>query len=127
MIENDADLHKKDMNDDNLLHLAVLGAGKEENNPAPFSNMIRKLLEEGLSINEEDDEGCTPLHIASEYCNFSIIEVLLKNGASLSKQNDDQDTPLDVARDQGCDERVILLLSVDLKEKRCNIFSFYIL
>jgi ankyrin repeat protein len=42
------------------------------------TEIVRYLIEYGVSLNEKDNIGCTVLHYASYYNYVEIIEVLIK-------------------------------------------------
>ena len=54
----------------------------------PYASMrsapIRMLLDKGLKVNETDNAGATPLHVAVLKDNPPVVEVLLKRGAKVN-------------------------------------------
>ena len=73
----------------------------------------KKYLDKGLeySINIQDQDGNTPLHLASKIKNIEIIKLLLDHGAIVNIQNISGDTPLHIACSKGnADIEIIKLL-----------------
>lgn len=59
------------------------------------------LIEKGSEINAKDDDGNTPLHIASYGDSFKILKSLLKHGSNVDIQNNFGDVPLFYAANHG--------------------------
>jgi ankyrin repeat protein len=60
--------------------------------------------EPGIKINVQDDEGCTPLHIAAQAGHVNVVERFLEQDLcliDLTSQNYNSFTPLDLALDKG--------------------------
>ncbi len=55
---------------------------------------VLQLLEEGVSLEEFDSEGKTPLHAAVESGNAEVVEVLLRNNAKVDARDKEGSTPL---------------------------------
>lgn len=89
----DEDSHKKKP----PLHTAI-ACGNEEN--------IDRCLMEGCDINESDDNGATPLHLAIQYNNFNLFSQLMQKGA-LTIFFANGYTPLHVAAQHDLDGRFI--------------------
>ncbi|MEJ5251855.1 MAG: ankyrin repeat domain-containing protein [Chthonomonadetes bacterium] len=70
---------------------------------------VRKLLEEGLSVNARNDGGETPLHIAVNYEKPRIVRALLKAGADVNARDNWDYTPLHIAVENG-NARIVELL-----------------
>jgi len=58
---------------------------------------VSELVERGASLNVQDYEGWTPLHVAAHIGNSKYIKVLLRNGALTDVQDYQGRIPLDVA------------------------------
>jgi ankyrin repeat protein len=52
------------------------------------------LIERGCDINEADEEGLSPLHVAVEYNNLKIAELLIRNNAKVDIKDKHGNTPL---------------------------------
>jgi ankyrin repeat protein len=74
-------------------------------------NATRKLLNNGVNVNQEDKEGNTPLYRASEMGHTEAVKLLLSKGADVNKAKKDGDTPLTIASYEGHTEIVKLLLA----------------
>jgi ankyrin repeat protein len=60
--------------------------------------------EPGMKINVQDDEGCTPLHIAAQAGHVNVVERYLGQDPcliDLTSQNSNSFTPLDLVIDKG--------------------------
>jgi serine/threonine-protein phosphatase 6 regulatory ankyrin repeat subunit B len=60
--------------------------------------------EPGIKINVQDDDGCTPLHIAAQAGHVNVVERFLGQDPcliGLTTQNSNSFTPLDLAIDKG--------------------------
>ncbi len=84
--------------------------------------------EPGIKINVQDDEGCTPLHIAAEAGHVNVVERFLGQNPcliDLTSQNSDSLTPLDLAIDKGhvAVVRVLLQLTSESDLTRKNSCS----
>ena len=56
---------------------------------------MKRLIQEGESINVVDEKGQTPLHMAAEYADLEMLKLLVHNGADLNAEDHDENTPLD--------------------------------
>lgn len=74
-----------------LLHI-LASMNKRSNN----EHIILSLLMKGLSINLQDDDGNTPLHLCCLYGNYTLLPLLIMKGASLTLVNKNNETPMDV-------------------------------
>ena len=65
------------------LHLLSTKINKfSDNNPDVISDSIKLILNDGLSINSQDNFGNTPLHYAVRSSNSKAVEVLINNNAN---------------------------------------------
>lgn len=59
---------------------------------------VKTLLSQGANINEQNDYGNAPLHVAVLTGNISMVKVLLDAGADVTLSNKDNRWPIDIAR-----------------------------
>ena len=69
---------------------------------------VNRCLAAGLSINEQNADGDTALHIAARCSSEPMIEALLKSGADVNIKNKKNETPLSIAQEELRDEIVEL-------------------
>jgi len=62
-----------------------------------FLTFISELVERGASLNVQDYQGWTPLHVASYIGQSDAIKVLLRNGALVDVRDNEARLPLDIA------------------------------
>jgi ankyrin repeat protein len=68
------------------------------------------LLEHGADINKAQNDGCTPLHMASQQGHVDVVRVLLEQGADINKAKNNGCTPLFMASQDGHVDVVRVLL-----------------
>jgi ankyrin repeat protein len=68
---------------------------------------VLQLLQQGVSINAQDEYGYSPIHAAVSYGHKELIEALISGGADLNLRDPDGDTPL-----LSCEESEIFELLV---------------
>ncbi|ETE64673.1 Protein phosphatase 1 regulatory subunit 12C, partial [Ophiophagus hannah] len=59
--------------------------------------VVEFLVENGADVNQADNEGWTPLHVAASCGYNEIAQYLLDHGANIAAVNSDGDVPLDIA------------------------------
>ena len=59
--------------------------------------LVRRELSKGADVNQKNDEGRTPLHLAAGIANKKIAELLIKKGANVNSIDNMGFTPLDYA------------------------------
>ncbi|KAL0951320.1 hypothetical protein HGRIS_008026 [Hohenbuehelia grisea] len=62
-----------------------------------------------IDVNEPDEFGYTPLHLAADRGNSKVVEYLLKHGADASKKDSDEFTAFELAEAAGHEDVVALL------------------
>ena len=56
--------------------------------------LVKYMIYSGVSINRQDNEGNTPLHIAIKNKDLKMVQLLLNSGADIDIGNNIKDTPL---------------------------------
>ena len=70
------------------------------------------LAKQGVDVNQADDDGCTPLYIASQEGHAEVVSMLLaKQGVNVNQATEDGCTPLFIASQKGHAEVVSMLLA----------------
>ncbi|PRP77325.1 ankyrin repeat-containing protein [Planoprotostelium fungivorum] len=82
-------------------------------NPSSIEQTFRELIDKGARINEADEEGETPLHVAiyNKAIRAILTRLLLDSGAELNVGSSDGQTPLNYAIQLGRKDLVHMLLS----------------
>ncbi|MBU5483749.1 ankyrin repeat domain-containing protein [Clostridium sp. MSJ-11] len=89
--ENPKLLHEKDKFGFSSIHYAADGEEEE---------ILQLLLDNGVDVNDKNDDGNTPLHCLAANGEESeeIITILLENGADKTIINNNVETALDIAK-----------------------------
>ncbi|KAM3308799.1 potassium channel SKOR-like [Capsicum chacoense] len=104
--------------DDRVASLLVKGALLNIKNADSFfltviakgdSDLLRKLLSNGVDPNTKDYDHRMPLHVAATYGRYSIAKLLLGAGASVFSKDRWENTPVDEARVSGNKQMISLL------------------
>lgn len=100
LIRMGANIHLKDVNSRNVLHLVIMNGGRledfaEEVTKAQSKNYLLQLL------NEKDSAGCSPLHYASREGHIKSLENLIRLGACINLKNNNNESPLHFAARYG--------------------------
>ena len=66
--------------------------------------LVKKLLLEGTNVNEQDEQGWTPLHWSAGSGNVDIVRLLLDHHADVTVKGRDNRIPLMVARAAGLND-----------------------
>ena len=72
------------------------------------------------NVNNQDDEGNTPLHRAVKVGNAKAVSVLIKNGANVNATNNAGENPLDIAVKKNLAQ---IILTLDEEGAVCNKHS----
>ena len=87
-----------------------------------LDHVVKYLLSSGADINLRDDDGQSPLFVASKYGLCDVVKYLLISGADINLCDDDGESPLFVASQKGEYDVVKCLLSsgaeINLRNKR---------
>jgi len=95
-----------------ILHCAVEAEDREE---------VRSLLEQGTSLQEQDEWGLTALHVAATLPTPEIARLLLDGGADLHAREKHDMSPLVMAAWYGRGEVVRLLLERGAADNRVDL------
>lgn len=87
LIRQDANIFAVATNQRSLLHFATFTRTSQ-------LDLVRFLIEQGLDVNAQDQNGSTPLHHATLFGNVDIVIELLTHKASLEVTNHYDETPL---------------------------------
>ncbi|XP_062604985.1 uncharacterized protein LOC134266775 [Saccostrea cucullata] len=60
-------------------------------------SIVRYLLQQGASVNYQNENGISPLHEACQRGHLEVIKILLSNGAKVNSRDTDEETPLSLA------------------------------
>ena len=84
--------------------------------------LVAKLIEQGVDLNEANELGESPLWIATSMDHVKVIEILVANGADISQQDfQNGATPIDVAAFNGDLEILKLMLEKGKLDKESKI------
>src|SRR5262245_63686938 len=61
------------------------------------SGEVQRLIGAGADVNQQDDQGWTPLNFAAGKGELSLVRTLVENGADLFKVGRDRRTPYEIA------------------------------
>jgi len=70
---------------------------------------VKTLLSSGANINIADNNGSTPLYIASKKGHINIVETLLSSGANINLADKEGKTALQIAKEKKKTEIIKLL------------------
>jgi ankyrin repeat protein len=96
------------------LHLAVA---------EKMGGLIQLLIKYGAHVNEEDDDGDTPLHWSVRQSDLQIAKQLLQYGADIFAVNEDEETPLDMA--VALDEQIVAQVLFE-QQQRTRSAAYYL-
>ncbi len=75
-----------------------------------YAEGVKLLIEAGADLNQDIDDGATPLYIASQEDHNKVVAILVKAGADLNQARYDGATPLFIASQKGLVEVVETLV-----------------
>lgn len=112
LIAADADMSPRGLGNRTLLHLAA--SSKHEKAHEVVEELIKAYIDRGdgvVVLDEQDEDGRTPLHLAALNGDVETIKVLMKNGADIDIQDKyDGNTALHFAANSACAEAVKTLV-----------------
>ncbi|NXT77442.1 MYPT2 phosphatase, partial [Zapornia atra] len=62
-------------------------------------DMVKVLVENGANVNQQDNEGWTPLHAVASCGYLNIAEYLISHGANVAAVNSEGEVPSDIAEE----------------------------
>ncbi|XP_076395542.1 uncharacterized protein LOC143265743 isoform X1 [Megachile rotundata] len=98
----------------------IIGYFQREINTAASNGdmqIVRKMLKDGIDINDHDFEGRAPLHFAVSNGHVDIVNLLLENGADVSQVTKKGNTSLHIAASKNYKEIVEILLQHISRDK----------
>ncbi|KAB0406569.1 hypothetical protein E2I00_010378, partial [Balaenoptera physalus] len=84
-------------------------------------DMVKFLVENGASVNQQDNEGWTPLHAAASCGYLNIAEYFINHGASVGVVNSEGEVPSDLAEEPAMKDLLLQQVKkqgVDLEQSR---------
>ena len=81
-------------------------------------SIVNLLLNRGAEVNEIDDYGNTPLHLAAEVGAVQVVKLLIQKSAKVQVKNKDGKTPLDLAKSKNRDRVIAFLQSLSANPER---------
>ena len=103
LVEHGANINKKEILTETLLHYACKRKNGNE-------NIVKYLVEHGADINKQNEYGKIPLHYACEYEHENIVKYLVDFGSDINKQDRYKETALQYACRSGSENIVEYLI-----------------
>jgi ankyrin repeat protein len=102
------DINRKfrEQNGCTLLHIASSNG---------YLKVLHELLNKGACINATDNDGWTPLHLATYWNHFKAIDILISHNADLFARTNENESILDL-----CDNEVIRELIIEKTNRNLN-------
>lgn len=89
LVSYKANLTEKDMYGDSILHTTALMECESE--------IFERLIQGGADINSKNKDGVTPLMIAVQKDNVSLVKYLASKGADIHTQDNNKNSPISLA------------------------------
>ena len=83
-------------------------------------DVVKYLILIGANPNEKDDDGCSPIHAASNCGHLDIVKYLIQCGCDKNDKTKDKDSPIHFAATSGHFEVARFLVSIDVNLKDKN-------
>lgn len=97
-----ANIHLKDVNGRNVVHMIVLNGGPLHEFAEEVKSKTTTCHTDFVQLlNEKDLSGCTPLHYGSRDGHIRSVENLIRFGACINLKNDNNESPLHLAARYG--------------------------
>ncbi|XP_074420504.1 protein phosphatase 1 regulatory subunit 12B isoform X9 [Larus michahellis] len=80
----------------------ILDLGRENSSEACIDenlDMVKFLVDNGANVNQQDNEGWTPLHAVASCGYLNIAEYLISHGANVAAVNSEGEVPSDIAEE----------------------------
>lgn len=84
---------------------------------------VETLINLGSNLNDRDNDGYSPLHVATRMRNTGIVQILLNANANCNITDDNGLTSLHMAASQGCKGILESIIDYcpDIINKQCNV------
>jgi ankyrin repeat protein len=92
-------------------HHSTYGSIHQSAKSGDAASVAAELAAHPEELNQTDDLGQTPLHIAAAQCHTNLVALLLDKGAATNPKAKGGATPLHLAAQEGCADAVTLLLA----------------
>ncbi|XP_060132080.1 ankyrin repeat domain-containing protein 27 isoform X1 [Zootoca vivipara] len=89
----------------------------------PVQKKLFRVPSNGLGVNITNQEGLTPLHVASLHGRADLVSLLLKHGANLEAKDARHATPLHLASQNGHFQVVKCLIEYKAKQNKKDIYG----
>ena len=82
---------------------------------------VRRLVANGVNVDERDADGSTALHTATEHGHVEVMRALMELGADKEAKDADGETPLHWAADNGHVEAIKVLAQLGTRRRRVRM------
>ena len=112
LVDYEADVNHRNKAGKTALHASAADA--------TLTEVTEELLRRGADPNIADEDGCTPLHVASRMKNEAAIDILCDRDADVNAFDKDGNTPLLVALDKDFESVAIKFMDKGADVKASN-------